>query len=171
MDDWASVYEEHVEYVFRFLMYYLGNRQEAEDIAQETFIKAFGRWEQFDKRSGVRTWLVAIARNLAVDRVRKNQRGKLLQVLFRREATESAPLPEEFLSHDETRRELYVAIQGLKPDYRAVVILKGIQEYSNLEVAAILGWSESKVKVTFHRAVKSLGATLVKDEEEAYGLV
>jgi len=106
-----------------------------------------------------------------VDRLRKNQRGQLLQKLFRREAVESAPLPEEFLSQDETRRELYVAIQNLKPDFRAVVILKGIQEYSNAEIAAILGWSDSKVKVTFHRAVKTLGITLVKGDAESYGMV
>lgn len=79
-------------------------------------------------------------------------------------------MPEEMLSQSETKRELYLEIQNLKPDYRAVVILKGIQELSNQEVADVLGWSESKVRVTFHRAVKSLGGKLMR-EAEAYGMV
>ena len=168
MQDWAVVYEEHVQYVYRFLMYYLGNREDAEDITQETFIKAFNAWGGFDHRSSVRTWLIAIARNLAVDRIRRSQRSRLLQRLFRQEVD---PLPDEMFNQEETKREMYAAIQTLKPNYRAVVILRGVQEYSIAEVADILGWSESKVKVTFHRAIKSLSQKWVKREGGLYELV
>jgi RNA polymerase sigma-70 factor, ECF subfamily len=172
VEEWSQVYEENVQYVFRFLMYYLGNREDAEDVTQETFVRAFNHWEGFAKRSSARTWLISIARNLAYDWLRKNRRTKLLLRVFRREES-VAELngPEERLSQGESKRELYRAIQSLKPDYRTVAILRGIQDYSNTEVADILGWSESKVKVTFHRAVKSLGKKLIVEEEESYGLV
>lgn len=171
MEEWSALYEEHVEYVYRFLLYFTGNREEAEDLAQETFVKAFGRWRQFDHRSGVRTWLISIARHLAVDRMRRQQRGRLLLRFFRAEEASAAELPEDVLSQDEQRRELYVAIQSLKPDQKAVVILKGIQDCGNKEVAEILGWSESKVKVTFHRAVKALGKKMTREGEQVYGMV
>ncbi|HEU4965025.1 MAG TPA: RNA polymerase sigma factor [Bacilli bacterium] len=171
MEEWSVLYEEHVDYVYRFLVYFLGNQQEAEDIAQETFIKAFAKWEQFDRRSGVRTWLIAIARHLAVDRVRRQQRGRLLQRLLRSEEPSPVQVPQEVLHASEQRRELYVAIRTLKPDQRAVVILKGIQDYGNKEVADVLGWTESKVRVTYHRAVKALGSKLMREEEQTYGMV
>ncbi|MGZ6507370.1 MAG: RNA polymerase sigma factor [Tumebacillaceae bacterium] len=164
MNDWADVYEEHVGHVYKFLMYFLGNREDAEDLTQETFIKAFHGWNKFDRRSSVRTWLVAISRNLALDRLRKKQRTQLLQRLLSHQPVTPVELPQEVLSLDESKRELYDAIQTLRPDYRAAVILKGIQEHSNTETALILGWSESKVRVTFHRAVKSLGLTMAKEE-------
>lgn len=168
--EWTDVYEEHAEYVFRFLMYFLGNREDAEDVTQETFLKAFHKQDSYKQQASIRTWLITIARHQAVDRVRRQQRGKLLQNMFRRDRPEPMPMPEEMLSQSETKRELYLEIQNLKPDYRAVVILKGIQELSNQEVADVLGWSESKVRVTFHRAVKSLGGKLMR-EAEAYGMV
>lgn len=164
-EEWAEIYQSQVGHVFRFLMYFLGNREDAEDLTQETFIKAFNGWERFDGRSGVRTWLTAIARNLALDRLRKKQRTQLLQRLLRHTTqVEAVELPPEVLTQDESKRELYAAIQTLKPDYRAVVILKGIQEVENAEAALILGWSESKVRVTFHRAIKALGLQMGKEE-------
>lgn len=168
--EWTDVYEEHADIVFRFLMYFLGNREDAEDVTQETFLKAFHKQDSYKQQASIRTWLITIARHQAIDRVRRKQRGKLLQNLFRREQPEQIALPEEMLFQSETKRELYLEIQNLKPDYRAVVILKGIQELTNQEVADILGWSEGKVRVTFHRAIKSLGGKLVK-EAEAYGMV
>jgi RNA polymerase sigma-70 factor, ECF subfamily len=156
MPIWEELYEQNVEYVYKFLLGLLGRREDAQDLTQETFIKANQRWSQFDQRASVRTWLVSIARNLAIDRLRRNRRGERIRQLFGGRREETPPVPPEILLQSESRQELFQAIQTLKPDYRVVVVLKGLQEYSNGEIALILGWSESKVKVTYHRAIKML---------------
>lgn len=61
--EWTDVYEEHAEYVFRFLMYFLGNREDAEDVTQETFLKAFHKQDSYKQQASIRTWLITIARH------------------------------------------------------------------------------------------------------------
>lgn len=160
MDEWDNVYGEYADDVFRFLVHFVGNREDAKDLTQEAFIKAFSKWEKFDHRSGVKTWIFTIARNLAVDRLRKKHRFNTLLRLFRNEPADNPVLPEQLVSMDEGRQTLYKVIQSLQPNYRSVMILHGIQEYTFSETASILGWSENKTKVNFHRAMKSLRHTL-----------
>ncbi|MBL0387429.1 RNA polymerase sigma factor [Tumebacillus sp. ITR2] len=170
-EEWEDVYANHVEAVFRYLMCFLGHREDALDLSQETFVKAFGRWKSFTGSSSLRTWLIAIAHNLAVDRVRKAERQRLLQKLLRQQPTQGVEMPEEIAQMNEARQELYLHIRHLKADHRAVVALRGLQEFSVQEAADILGWTESKVKVTYHRAIKSLSGHYKEGEQNVYEVV
>lgn len=155
-DDWEAVYQEYVPDVYKFLLYFTGNHEDAQDITQETFIKAFVKWEQNRHLLSVKAWLLTIARNIAVDRLRKRSRTQNLFNLLRSEPVYTPQLPEELVNATERKRELYAAIQSMKPEYRAVTILRGVQDQTPSETAEILQWTQNKVNVMYHRAIKML---------------
>ena len=77
--------------------------------------------------------------------------------------------PNELFEQNEIKRLVHTAISRLKPNYRAVVILRGISEFSIRETSEILQCSESKVKVDYHRALKELKKKLNLEAEEVIG--
>lgn len=169
--DWNELYETYVKDVYRFLLFLTGSREEAEEIAQDVFLRAFQKLPQIENYSNVKSWLFTVAKNLAVDRLRKRKRQKLLQALIKFDSDRLMPeLPDQHVAMVEDMRELYSAIQFLKPNYRAVVIIRGIEQYSLNEAALILNWSESKVKSTYHRALKTLKQQLQAKGVNADGL-
>lgn len=151
--DW---FHEYSDDIFNFLIYYTG-RMDVEDMVQEVFIRALKRLTTFNERSNPKTWLFSIARNIAIDEMRKQKKEKEKQQrLVRSFDRIHVQSPEEAVRADETNKEIYGAIQTLKQNYRDVLILKGIKELSVKETADILQWSENKVNVTYHRALKAL---------------
>lgn len=169
MHEWEDLYQEYGDDVYRFFMYFIGNRNDAEDLMNETFIKVFRNWHQFDNRSSIKTWILSISRNVALDHIRKRERLKALNLILKKEWADDPQLPDHLLQMNERKRMLYEAIQSLKPNYRTVIILRGIQEFSLAETASILGWKESKVKITLHRGMKLLREKLAK-EVALYGM-
>jgi RNA polymerase sigma-70 factor (ECF subfamily) len=166
---WEYLYQEYGNDVCQFLTYFLGNHNDAEDLTNETFLKVFRNLRQFDNHSSIKTWILSISRNVALDHIRKKERLKALNLVLQKEPAADPKLPDHLLQMNERKRMLYEAILSLRPNYRTVVILRGIQEFSTAETASILGWNENKVKVTFHRAVKELREKLAK-EVALYGL-
>jgi RNA polymerase sigma-70 factor (ECF subfamily) len=154
--------------IYKFLVYYTGNR-DVEDLVQEVFIKAIKALGTFEGRAQPKTWLLAIARNTAIDYERKKRfRSWLPESLLRNVKTEERT-PEEMLDLNEEKKELYEALQQLKQSYREVLILRGIKGLSPIEAAMVLNWSESKVNVTFHRALKALQSSLARQVKEMVG--
>ncbi|HEU4963898.1 MAG TPA: RNA polymerase sigma factor [Bacilli bacterium] len=153
---WSMIYSTYSNEVFRFLLYYVGNYEEAEDLTQETFIKVVKNLKKFEGRSELKTWILTIARNLALDHLRKRKYAQSFAKLLGREPEAKPPLPEDLISSSERVHALHGAIQTLPDNYRAVVILRGIQELTPTEAAAVLGWNANKVNVVYHRAMKSL---------------
>ncbi|MBT2690937.1 RNA polymerase sigma factor [Bacillus sp. ISL-47] len=147
---------EYSHDIYHFLIYTLGTG-DVEDLVQEVFIRAIRNIDSFQERSSPKTWLFGIARHVGIDEIRKRQRERLKNYLFMKsEEASSKDNPEEFLEMSETHQVLYKAVRGLKQSYRDVVILRGIKEMTIGETAEILGWSEGKVRLTFHRAIKAL---------------
>ncbi|NEU31944.1 RNA polymerase sigma factor [bacterium LRH843] len=159
MGDGQKITEWFHEYsndILNYLIYYTG-RTDVEDMVQEVFIRALRRIHTFNELSSPKTWLLSIARNIAIDEMRKQKKEtdkqqKLLH--FHRESNHKSP--EDIYRLNETNKEIYQTIQTLKQNYRDVLILKGIKELSNKETADILHWSENKVSVTYNRALKAL---------------
>lgn len=149
-------FHEYSNDLLNYLIYYTG-RVDVEDLVQEVFIKAFRRFHTFNELSNPKTWLFSIARNIAIDAMRrqKKERNKQQKLMdFHQPAFNQSP--EDIYRLNETNKEIYRKIQTLKQNYRDVLILKGIKEFSNKDTAAILHWSETKVSVTFNRALKAL---------------
>ncbi|MFT4413049.1 RNA polymerase sigma factor [Fredinandcohnia humi] len=165
IEEWFYSYGDDV---YNFLIYYTGSK-DVEDYVQEVFLRAFKSFSTYEERANPKTWLFTIARNLVVD---KSRRKKLLKFFsFDLLPLKSNPIdfssPEETILKDEMLFEIHNTIHTLKQTYKDVLLSRLILELSVEETATILGWSPSKVNLTFHRALKALQKKLVINESEA----
>lgn len=164
-DAFAALYARHVDRVYRHCYYYMGNRADAEDMAQQTFLRAWqaiGRYRRGN--APFQAWLLAIAGNLSISRLRL-ARELPHRVDGHEEATEDDPqdIVATLDSCDVVRR----AVLDLKPDRQQVIILRFIEGMSISEVAATLGKSENNVSVTQHRALGDLRRRLDAQHSES----
>jgi len=146
-----------------FLVYsLLKNEAEAEDVAQETVIKVYQNLGKFRGESQFRTWVLSIARNEGLARLRKigNRREDSLDAESDDQTGDYTPailtswreVPVEALEQKELGAIMRTAIEGLPEIYRNVVLLRDIEEMDIRETAAALGITEASVKVRLHRA-------------------
>jgi RNA polymerase sigma-70 factor (ECF subfamily) len=146
-----------------FLLYsLLRSEAEAEDAAQETAIKVYRNLHLFRGESQFRTWVLSIARNEGLGRLRKaeTRREDSLDALTDGETGDYTPailtswreIPNEALEREELGSLLRKAIEGLPEIYRNVMLLRDIEELDVRETAAALGITEGAVKVRLHRA-------------------
>lgn len=157
--------------LFRVLIRILNDEEEAKNILQETFLQAFLRRDTFRKESKWTTWLYAIGINLARASLRKSKRLSSLgdqdvermQPSFAKGMFVETPAswdPLKLTEQTNKNEILYQAIEQLPEDYRAIVVLRDIEEHSSEEVANILGISSGAVRVRLHRARHALRALL-----------
>ena len=148
--------------IYFMLFSILKNETEAEDVAQETVIKVYQNLDKFRGESQFRTWVLSIARNEGLARLRKigNRREDSLDAETDEQTGDYTPailtswreIPAEALEQKELGTILRKAIEGLPEIYRNVVLLRDIEEMDIRETAAALGISEASVKVRLHRA-------------------
>ncbi|KIL48100.1 hypothetical protein KR50_22670 [Jeotgalibacillus campisalis] len=154
------LYTDYQQDVFQFLIYLVKNRDIAEDLMQEVFIRVMKSYGQFQGKSSEKTWLFSIAKNVAIDHFRKQStiKKRILSSFdwSKKDLASESPLPYEIAELNESMKELYMCLDQCTTDQRMVVIMRYIQELSIAETAQILGWTEGKVKTTQHRAIKSL---------------
>ncbi len=153
------------EGVVRAVLYRLvGNVDDAEDLAQETFIRVHGHLEKFRGDASLKTWIARIASNLARDSLRRRRRRP--ETLPFDKATfqiaQSAPgtAPDETLTLQEKSRALATAIESLPYKQRAALVLKIIGDMNYEEIAAVLGTTRNSVKANAHLARRKLIALL-----------
>jgi len=154
-----------------FLLYsLLGNEADAEDAAQETVIKVYRNLHLFRGESQFRTWVLSIARNEGLGRLRKRAslREDSLESEIEEQGGDYTPailtswreVPSEALERKELGDLLRKAIEELPENYRNVILLRDIEEMDVRGTAAVLGISEGAVKVRLHRARAMLQRTL-----------
>jgi len=159
-----ELYKKYHHQLFNFLFYMVQSKEQAEDLVQEVYIRVLKSYQHFKGESSEKTWLIAIARNVAIDFFRKqkgiNQRLIKKVEMIHLPIKDESPLPEEIVFQSEEKRLMYRCLEKCTLDQRSVIILRYIQELSILETATVLGWKESKVKTTQHRAIKQLKALM-----------
>jgi len=148
--------------IYFLLMSLLRNESEAEDAAQDTAIKVYQNLKNFRGDSQFRTWVLSIARNEGLGRIRKagSRREDSLDAGTDGQTGDNTPavltswreIPSEALEQKELGAVLRQAIDGLPEIYRNVVLLRDIEEMDVRETAAALGITEGTVKVRLHRA-------------------
>ena len=153
-------YKDHVIY---FINRYVKDVHIAEDLAQDAFVDVYLYKERYQFSYGFKTYLFTIARNKAVDYVRKNVRNGSSVCLEEMEACKEEQRIEDKIVLDERNRHLRDAIKMLKPKAQLVLHLTYFEQMSGKEVARILGLTQGQVKVMLHRARKQLGERLGKD--------
>lgn len=159
--DIVSLYQ-HKLYQVCYRM--LSNKQEAEDIAQEAFVRAYMNLHTFDQKRKFSTWLYRIATNLCIDRIRKKKPDYYLDAevagtegldLYSQVAAEDQ-LPEETLVQMELQERIQYEIGRLPDKYRSVIVLKYIEELSLQEISDILDMPLGTVKTRIHRGREAL---------------
>lgn len=158
--DFEQEYELHSDRIYQYIYFLVGKTQIAEDLTQETFIKAFKQSHTFRQESSSLTWLMKIARNLTYDYYRRKKIISFLPFSKEHEVKETIYVPEKWLEQHEESKILYSALQQLKFDYREAIILRKIEGFSIKETAQILRWNETKVKNCTERGMKALKEVL-----------
>jgi RNA polymerase sigma-70 factor (ECF subfamily) len=160
----AAAFEELVNRyerkIFRLTMNITRNREDAEDAMQDAFMKAYSHLSTFQEDSRFYTWLVRIAANEALMRLRKRRPNQVSldepvegeDDLMPREIRDWGPSPEQRFAQSEMHGILDQAIDQLDPDFRTVFVLRDIEELSTEETAATIGISVPAVKSRLLRA-------------------
>jgi RNA polymerase sigma factor (sigma-70 family) len=151
--NFADAVEAHLDDVYSYLVYVTGNASVAEDLAAETFEKAFRKWKRYDpRRAPVKSWLCVVARGVALDHLRSEQRRRRREVVYALREPGAAEAP--FL--EGLSPELEGAIRELPAADREVVVLRVVLELDGPTAARILGVSETACSTRLHRALKKL---------------
>lgn len=145
-----EVVAEQLDAVYRYLVYLTGDRSAAEDLAAETFEKAFRSWRRFDpRRSAPRTWLCSIARGVAVDWFRAETRRRRREDAYAREQR-----AEQF--GDGLPGPVEAALRALAPGEREVIALRVLLDLDGPSAARVLGISNTACSTRLSRALKRL---------------
>lgn len=142
--------------LYRVVRAILRDEGETEDVMQDAYVRAYQHLGQFENRAPFATWLTRIAVHEALARLRRRNRTQPLELAVDDGASamnpsDSSPDPEQNTSQAELSRMLEEAILALPEDYRAVLMLRDIEELSTTETAAALSLSEDNVKVRLFR--------------------
>ncbi|AJO18797.1 ECF RNA polymerase sigma factor SigX [Bacillus paralicheniformis] len=159
-ETFQKIYDQYHQDLFQFLFYMVKDKNQAEDLVQEVYIRVLHSYETFEGRSSEKTWLLSIARHVAIDWFRKQQtiRQRILGTFDweKQDVKDRKPLPEDIVMQNENLKEIFEALDRCTLDQRSVIVLRFIQGYSISETAKALNFSESKVKTTQHRGLKVL---------------
>jgi RNA polymerase sigma-70 factor (ECF subfamily) len=152
---WDAIVRQYRRKVFNVAYKFVGKHDEAEDLAQDIFLKVFKSLDTFDRRANFQTWLISVSRNLCIDHYRSIRKER--ETIDRDvDAGELSPASAETgpfaaLEHADRRALLRRALDALPPTLRSAVLLRDIQELSYQEIATQLGLPEGTVKSRINR--------------------
>jgi RNA polymerase sigma-70 factor, ECF subfamily len=157
-----ELYLMHFDRIYSYLQMSVGNRHDAEDLTNQTFVKMLESIDRFEWRKvPISAWLFRIAHNLAMDHFRARRRWQPEEEPPEPPGAEARSAEEEALQSI-GRQSMLEMIEGLSRDQQQVLTLKFVFNFSNAEVATILGKTEGAIKSLQHRALGSLQRQLVK---------
>ena len=164
-DAFRVLVERHSRAVFRLAFRMTGNEQDAEDVVQESFLRAYRQLARFESRADFGTWLYRIVANCSVDLMRARQsrqdqsRKEPLDVMAVEPATEDHG-PDRLAESGEIARRVHEALAELSPLERAAFILRHYEGRSVQEISSALGLGASAAKHSVFRAVRKLRLAL-----------
>lgn len=170
-DAFAEIVYLFQDPVFNFCYRMLGESGEAEDATQETFLRVHKNLHRYDTARSFKTWILSIASNHCIDRLRKR---RMQYVSLDDEPTAAAlalrssdPTPEQATLQYELSDAVQDLLQQLDEHYRLAVIYRYWYEYSYAEIAREMGTTESAIKSRLHRARKRLAELLENAKHDA----
>lgn len=149
----------------------MSNYEDASDLAQEVFIRAFDKLGSFEERSRFSTWIYRITVNMAMDQHRKRKRRPTAS--FEAHFRDGIPpesqgnlitMPDDPVENEEVRNILFHALDQLTENQRTATVLKYFQHRSCKEIAEIMGCAEGTVRIHLHRALNHLRKKIKKHE-------
>ena len=170
-DAFAALVERYQNRIYRLAKNITQNNEDAEDVLQEAFLKAYSHLDTFQRNARFYTWIVRIAVNEALMKLRKRKTDRTVPLdepvdtgeeTVNREIAGWDDNPEQRYSQEEMQQILNAAVEDLKPDFRAVFALRDIEELSTEETAEALGISVPAVKSRLLRARLALREKLTR---------
>jgi len=168
-DAFGQLVRRHQHSVFKFCMRMLKNAEDAEDITQEAFVQAYRNIGKFRPKAKFSTWLFTIARNLALNLIRDEKRGKRRMVSIDDEqngvtlATNRSERPDSEAIDDETSAVVRAAIDRLSTDHRLVMLLRDVEGLSYKEIGQVTACRPGTVKSRLARARANLKEALLNE--------
>ncbi len=150
---YALLVDEYKSPIYNLAYRMIANADDADDVTQETFIRAYQYLWRYDPRKKFFVWLYTLAFNLIKNHLRKNKKERLSEELRASSLTDNSPSPEEKLIEDQ---EISSCLLRLEDELRALLIMKYKQELSFEEIAEITGKSLSAIKMRIYRGLEKL---------------
>ena len=171
MEAFESLYDMHHASLFRTVLAITSNRQAAEEILQEAFLRAFKRIDDIRDGAPLAPWLYRVAINLAYDRARRRQRWHtVLENFIDRLVTVSQTSPEEAIEERELYTLVHEAIERLDFKHRTTLILFYMHDFNLEEIAEIMECPVGTVKSRLYYARKKLREELLADQRLPRGI-
>ncbi len=149
--DMNAMYQEHAQQVYAFLFRLCGDTHLAEDLMQDTFLKAMEKIDTFDGKCKLTTWLCQIAKNSYYDHLRRHKKYANTEIVLDGISGDELTPEEEVLSK-ETAKEIRMYIHQLPEPYKEVFLLRFYAELSFREIGQMFGKSEVWGRVTYLRS-------------------
>jgi RNA polymerase sigma-70 factor (ECF subfamily) len=166
-DAFAELVYTYQDSVYNLCYRMLSERTEAEDAAQETFLKSYLNLKRYDPARSFKTWLLSIASNHCIDRLR---RRRMVWLSIEEplppnvSLASDEPEPEEEMIFSQRSEAVQQLIDSLSPEYRAAVVLRYWYDYAYTEIADMLDTTESAIKSRLFRARQMLADKLYSQE-------
>ena len=161
--------QKYMEKAFRIAFDFTHNTEEAKDLSQEAFLRAFSRIKQFDGRSSFYTWFYRLVVNICLDHTRR--KGRVIWERLEKETqgstetvelADNSSLPDEEAIAAEAKRKADLTLEAMPNKQRTAFLLRNHQGLSIPDIAKVMKTTEGTVRVYLHRAVAALRQSLVE---------
>jgi RNA polymerase sigma-70 factor (ECF subfamily) len=170
-DAFAQLVEAFQRPVFNLCYRMLGDMAEAEDAAQETFMRVYRSIKHYDNSRPFPTWLMSIAAHYCIDQIRKRRMALVpIEDMGYAEPLDDTPGPELSLSRNEEQRMVRGLLNQLSPVDRAAVVMYYWYDFSYEEIGGALSLTESAVKSRLHRARRDMAKMMMDQRAEAQSM-
>lgn len=170
---WEEIVRLHNRRVYNLCYRFTGSMEDAEDLAQEVFIKVYRTLQSYDlEKGGFATWLTTLTRNLLVDHYRASKQQRMTDPLesgteeehegpsLAEKLADTRPSPEARMRQQDTQKQVQQALDKLSPELREAVVLRDLQDMDYREIAQVLRVPEGTVKSRINRGRTELGRLL-----------
>ena len=157
----GDLYEFHLDDVYRYILYRVSSKADAEDLTEQVFLKVWESLHTFRQEAPFKVWLFRFARNTVIDHYRTNKNAEFATDIS---STASYELPEDMVRAQEITARLMRSITKLSNLQQDVIILRFANGYNAAETAQILDRDVGTIRVLQHRALKTLQAFMVAED-------
>ncbi len=144
--------QQHQSKLYNFIYRYTRNRQDAEDLTQDTFVKAYKNFHRYDSKYPFASWLYTIGRRTVYNHYRRTRRTEPMEF----DIADESERPDGAAEKQDNRNSVWASAKKLKKEFREVLVLKYIEDLSILEIAKVLGKTQSNIKILLFRARNQL---------------
>ena len=168
-DDFRAIYEVNYHLIIQVIQHIVYNLEIAEDLTQETFERFYVKNMTFPSEDDAKYWLLRVAKNLALNHIRRNKREiQMIEKIKKVPVENSSKEGIGKVIEEESKREVRLAISQLPENLRLVIQLKEFSDLDYKSIGKVLGISETNVKVRVHRARKKLEELLTREDKDVY---